>query len=102
MSIKNVVNFVKLLFVNYTYPEKLIKNDVLGSCLFPNGNVMLVAYIEEKTIIVKLGSYIGATWNSSINQVIRNGDTMAANVAKALYLTHCSATLPNGVTWQKK
>jgi len=102
MSIKKVVKIFKSLVVNYILPKKLIKNDVIGSCLFPNSNVILVAYIEEKTIIVKLGSYVGATWNSSINQVIRNGDTMAENVAKSLYLTHCSATLPNGVTWQKK
>ena len=102
MSIKKVVNYVKTGIANYFALGMAPKEDILGACLFPNGNVLFVAYIEDKTIIVKLGSYVGATWQSSIKQVIKHGDPMAADVAKSLFLTHCSTTIPYGVKWQTK
>ena len=99
MSIKKVVNYIKTTIGNYFSPVVSAKQDILGAGFFPNSNVLFVAYIEDKTIIVKLGTHVCSTWQSSINHTTKHGDTMAADVAKSLFLTHCSATIPHGVKW---
>jgi len=94
MSIKKMV---ASMFINI-FPTKLLKSDVLGAVIFPN-KMLLVAYIEDKKITVMMGSYLCVTFPASVNDVLKNGYAMEPEVAKSLFLTHCSSTIPDGVTW---
>lgn len=92
MSIKKMVNrFYELMVISH----KLVEPDILSCTLLPNSNTLIVFFIKDKKLIVKIGTNIGFDSVSSVNSVIMNGDTMPDNIANAMYLAYGSSTLPD-------